>query len=318
MKRIAALFLPVCVLAFIVTDLIAQAPDADLQRVVDRFYPLERLHPTNAEERYACYQVLETTPAQEPAVVLAAYTDRSAGAVRVLRRTADGTFIVAAENPGSWVLSGANCQIRLHDLDLDGRQEAIVYFLGVRASSGWVLAWDGTTLVSLTPSRLEGGRESSLLLDPTAYDLEHAGGLRIVAPRALEQLSPGQQARNPAFVYRLGPSGYEMEKGILAIMGFRADVDPRGNERAFRFLQDSTPPWRLRVINGDRSGRHRVTGATITLNEEIVVGPQELNDRTEFATKVLASLTTVNHLTATLSGPDDGFIIVLVEDGTKR
>jgi hypothetical protein len=101
-------------------------------------------------------------------------------------------------------------------------------------------------------------------------------------------------------------------------MGFRADVDPRGNQRSFRFVQDSTPPWRIRVINGDRDGHNRVTGATISLNDQDVIGPQDVNEKTEITTKVLKSLTTVNHLSATLTGPGEAYITVLIEDGTKR
>jgi hypothetical protein len=278
---------------------------------------MERLHPTNDGERYACYQVLRTTPTNEPALVIAAYTDRSAGAIRVLRRTDSGTFEVADDSPDSWAFSGTDCRIRIQDLDFDGQPEAIVYFVGVRASPGWVLRWDGTKLLNLTPTKIDRGRESSLLLSPAVYDLEHTGSLRIIAAREIEPPGSGL-SRSPAFVYRLGPARYEMEKGILAVMGFRADVDPRGNVRVFGLVQDSVPPWRLRIINGDRSGRNRVTGATIRINDQEVTGPWIVNERTEFTTTTIPSLTTVNHLTATLTGPDEAFITVLVEDSTQR
>jgi hypothetical protein len=317
MKHLVLLTTLLCGAALVAVGLSAQAPDAALQQVVDRFYP-ERLHPANDDERHACFEVIETNQNKEPAIVIAAYTDRTTGAVRVLRHNASGAFEVAAENPDTWVLSGTDCGIRVEDLAFDGHQEAIVYFRGLRASSGWILKWDGSKLQSLTPTSSIGGRESSLLLGPIVYDLEHKGPLSVVAARVVEQLGPGQQARNPAFVYRLGPSGYQMEKGILGIMGFRADVDPRGNQRVFNFVQDSVPPWTIRVINGDRSGHNRVTGASISINEQEVIGPQDVNDRTEFTTKVLKALTNVNHMTATLSGPGEAFITVLIEDGTKR
>ena len=231
---------------------------------------------------------------------------------------AGGVFEVVADNPDTWVLSGTDCGIRVDDLDFDGRQEAIVYFRGLRASSGWIFKWDGARLLSLTPTRSADGRESSLLLGPIVYDLEHKGPLSVVAPRVIEQIGPGQQARNPAFVYRLGPLGYQMEKGILGIMGFRADVDPRGNLRVFNFVQDSVPPWTIRVINGDRSGHNRVTGASIIINEQEVITPQDVNERTEFTSRVLKGLINVNHLTATLTGPGEAYITVLIEDSTKR
>ena len=297
----------------------AQVQDAALRQAVDEFYPAERLKPSSASERYACYEVLERTPAGEPAVLLAAYTDRTTGAIRVLRRAAGGTFEVAHDNPPNWALPGTDCQVRLHDLDFDGRQEAIVYFLGVRASPGWVVRWDGSTLRNLTPTDPNSERLSSLLLSPTVYDFEHTGSLRIVAAREIERPGPREQPRNPAFVYRLGPSGYEMEKGILGVMGFRADVDPRGNQRAFKLVQDSVPPFTLKVINGDRSGRNRVNGATIRLNNVEVIGPAQVNQRTQFSSAVLTTLYTDNQLTATLESDNpQAFIIVLIEDSTKR
>ena len=297
----------------------AQAQDAALRQDVDQFYPAERLKTSSPSERYACYEVLERTQTGESSVVLAAYTDRAAGAIRVLRRTSGGMFEVAYDNPANWALPGTDCQVRLHDLDFDGRQEAIVYFLGVRASPGWIVQWDGSTLRNLTPTDPNGERLSSLLLSPAVYDLEHTGSLRVVAAREIERPGPREQPRNPAFVYRFGSSGYEMEKGILGVMGFRADVDPRGNQRSFRLVQDSLPPFTLRVINGDRSGRNRVSGATIRLNNVEVLGPAQVNERTQFSSTVLTALYTDNQLTATLESDNPAaFIIVLIEDSTKR
>src|SRR5712671_5123647 len=214
-KRMTVLLSLLCALAVGSGGLRAQNPDAALQQLVDRFYPVDKLRPANDGEHYSCYQVLRTTPANEPAVVLAAYTDRSAGAIRVLRRNAAGVFEVAEDNPDTWTLAGTDCQIRPVDLDVDGQQEEIVYFQGVRASQGWVLKWDGAKLLNLTPTKIDRGRESSLLLSPVTYDLEHTGSLRIIAARELDP--PGARPRSPAFVYRLGPSRYEMEKGILAV-----------------------------------------------------------------------------------------------------
>ncbi len=298
--------------------LFAQAPDPALQQVVDRFYPIDRLKPPNEDERLSCYRVIERTATNEPALVIAAYTDRTTGAIRVLRRTAGGTFEVAQDNPDTWVLRGTGCEMSSRDLDFDGRPEAIVYFLGGRAAPGWILKWDGTTLKNLTPTRTDNGRDTTLLLEPAVYDLEHKGSLRVIAASVIERPGPGERPRNPAFVYRLGPAGFEMEKGILAVMGFRADVDPRSNERAFRLVQGSEAPWTLRVINGDRAGGNRVTGASIRVNDQEIIGSQDLNSQTEFATATIPSLRTENHLTAVLKGAGEAYVTVLVEDSTPR
>ena len=318
MKHVSALASLLCATGFIVTGVPAVAQDADLQQAVDQFYPTERLNPSDASERYSCYGVLDGSSTEQPALVIAAYTDQSNGAVRVLRRNDAGVLEVVYDNPDVWMLRGTRCTVRLRDVDFDDEPEAFVYFRGTRASPGWIFRWDGSALVNLTPTRLDDGRELSLLLDPVVYDLEHDGTLRVVASREIATRVPGQRPRNPAYVYRLGPTGFEVEKSILGVMGFRADVDPSGNVRSFRLVEDSFPPFTLRVINGDRSGQNRVSGASIRVNEVEVIGPQQVNVTTEFTDTVLTSLFVENRLTVTLTGPPDAIIIVLVEDSTQR
>src|SRR5688572_28138666 len=103
-----------------------------LQRLVDQCYPAERLKPANAAERQSAYAIVRSTPANEPALIIAAYTDRSAGAVRVLRPGGTGALEVVYDNPDAWLLPGGRCTIRLHDVDFDGHPEAFIYFQGVR------------------------------------------------------------------------------------------------------------------------------------------------------------------------------------------
>jgi hypothetical protein len=208
--------------------------------------------------------------------------------------------------------------VRLNDLDFDGRPEVFVTFAGPRASVGWVVRWDGARLLNLTPTQIAGGREHSLLLNPAVYDLEHRGSLRVVAARDFVSPPPGVPASQPAYVYRLGPAALEVEGSLLAIMGFRADVNPASNLRTFRVVTDSAAPYTVRVVNGDRAGRHRVSGAALTINNARLMAPEQLHADVEFATATLPALFVQNHVTATLSGAPDAFILVLVQDSTKR
>jgi hypothetical protein len=289
-----------------------------LQPIVDQHYPETRLKPADAGERQSAYAVLRTTPANEAALIVAAYTDRTSGAIRVLRADGAGGLQAVWDQPDSWLLPGGRCTLRLQDVDFDGEPEIFAYFQGVRASVGWIFRWDGAALASLTPTSPSGGRDASILLGPVLYDLEHSGALRVVAARSIENPGPDQRPRNPAFVYRLGPNGFAAEKSILAVMGFRADVDPSGNVRPFRLVQDSAAPFRMRVINGNRAGGNRVDGATIFVNDVAVLGPAEVNARIEFTTTVLPPLTTANRVRATLTGAPEASIVVLIEDSTSR
>jgi hypothetical protein len=304
------------------TALAAPAPPAaaqppDLQPILDRFYPVDRLKPLTAAERQYCSAELATGDGR-PTAILAGYTTRANGALRLLRRTAAGTLDVAFDSPEAWSMPGSRCVIRLRDLDFDGQPEALVYFQGVRASSGWIFKWDGTSLRNLTPTDSSDGRTSSLLLDPQLYDLDHSGPLEVIASRIVERQIPGTRSRNPAYVYGLTEAGYTVRGSLLAVIPYRADVDSRSNLRSFRLLEDSTAPYRLRVVNGDRFGRHRVAGATIRINEVAVLEPRDLTDAMASAALALPSLTVQNHVTAALTGPPDGTLLVLVEDATTR
>jgi hypothetical protein len=304
----------ICLLAVVPA---AHGQNIDLQALVDPFYPTDRLKPITAAERQSCNAVLSGT-AGSPTAVIAGYTNRSSGAIRVLQRTDQGAFAVTFDSPEPWVLPGSRCTIRLRDVDFDGRPEVFVSFQGVRSSAGWIFKWDGTTLSNLTPTRTAEGRTSSLLMDPTAYDLDHRGPLEIIAARDVERLGPGLPSQNPAFVYRLGASGFEVDGSLLVVAAYRADVDPRSNSRSFRLLKDSSGPFKLRIVNGDRAGSHRVTGVTVTVNEVTVVEPRDVTAATEFASAPVPALAVQNHITATLTGPPDATLLVLLEDSVER
>ena len=129
---------------------------------------------------------------------------------------------------------------------------------------------------------------------------------------------PARGRSNPAFVYGLTESGFAVQGSVIAVLGYRADVDPRSNLRSFRLIEDSTGPYRLRVVNGDRFGKHRVTGATIQVNEVPVLEPRDLTGRDGLRLGDHPAAGVQNHVTATLTGPADGTLLVLIEDSTKR
>ena len=315
-RRSAAALL--CLALLIASCLPARAQGPDLQPTVDEFYPADRLKPATAADRQSCSATLGAAGTSQPAVVLAAYTTRTAGALRLLRRTDAGTYQVAFDSPDSWAMPGGRCAIRLRDVDFDGQPEAFVSFQSVRASTGWIFKWDGTTLRNLTPTESIAGRVSSLLLDPALYDLDHQGPLELIAARTVERQVPGTRSSSPAYVYSLTEAGFAVQGSVIAVIGYRADVDARSNLRSFRLIEDSAAPYRLRVVNGDRFGKRRVTGATIQVNEVPVLEPRDLNDAMAFASVTIPQLAVQNHVTATLTGPADGTLLVVIEDSTKR
>jgi hypothetical protein len=316
MRNVSAWVWLLCAAVSLPGDLRVEAQGFDTEEIVNQFYPA-RLTPDDADERYACYRALATSPGA-PELLVAAYTDRSDGVVRVLRRAPGGTFEVVFDSPGDWDLSGRDCVVRLNDVDLDGQEEVFVYFFANRSSDGWIFRWDGSALENLTATEMSEDLESTIMLGPTVYDFHHDDGQRVVAAREIAITAPGVPPRNPAFVYRMGSEGLEVESTALAVLGFRADVDAAANQRFFRLVTDSAPPVTLRVINGDRDGRNRVTAATVTVNNEIILGPEQINADTAFVSVMLQNVFTTNELHADLTGPPDARLIVLIEDSTSR
>jgi hypothetical protein len=283
-----------------------------LDAAVAAAYP-ERLTPSSPQERYACHQVL---PGGD---VVAAYTDQADGAVRVLRPDGAGAYTPVFDSPMAWDISGRDCLLRLEDVDLDGAPEVFAYFFQNRSSAGWVFRWTGETLENLTATETDqDGREVTLMLNPTVYDLHHEGALRVVAEREVAMTAPGVRPRYPAFVYRLGADGFEVEGSALSLNGFLASVSPEANQRFFRLVNDSAPPVTLRVINGERDGANRVDGATITINNEVVLGPAAIHAGVAVVEVELADVFTANELHAALEGAPDARIIVVIEDATPR
>lgn len=290
------------------------AAQAAPEQVVARFFP-ERL--LEGSERYACHQVLAEQDGA-PTLIAAAYTNRTDGAVRLLRRGADGTFRAVFDNPATWALSGRDCVLRLDDVDVDGTPEVFVYFFSTRSATGWIFRQAGDALVNLTAIEEADGRVVSRMLEPTVYDLFHEGSRRVVATREVPATAPGVSPRYPAFVYALRPEGFVVESTALAVMGFRADVGAGANQRFFRLAVDSAGPYTLRAINGARDGSARVGGATVTVNNVVVLGPDALNAATEFAETELVEVFLTNEVNAELTGDPDGRLILLVEDATER
>ena len=69
---------------------------------------------------------------------------------------------------------------------------------------------------------------------------------------------------------------------------------------------------------GDRTGSHRVSSGTITLNNVTIVEPSQLSAGTEFIEISIESLPILNALKAELGGTDGAKILITVTDSTAR
>jgi hypothetical protein len=119
-------------------------------------------------------------------------------------------------------------------------------------------------------------------------------------------------------VYELTGPTYQLTSHLLTVRSFEIRGNPETQVAYFRTSVDSTGPYRLRVINGDRTGSHRVSSGTITLNNVIIVEPSQLSAGTEFIEISIESLPILNVLKAELGGTDGAKILITVTDSTAR
>ena len=290
----------------------------DIQTIVDQFYP-DRLTPASSEFRRSCYLVLRTTGGGEPDVVAAGYTDTSNAMLRLLSRVGPSTYVVSYETPTSISMTGITCQISGRDLDGNGQPDVFVELSFGKGTNDWAFKWAAETLENITPTALEDTLDHSLLVSSETYDFYHDGKLQIVSSGSVDDdVSTGFVRLTPHKIFRLGSSTYQFEKWVVLVEWFKAGSDPRANMTNFTKVVDSTGPYTVRIVNGDRTGQKRVTSGAISLNGVELVAAGQLTDQVEFLTRTVATLPTDNSLIATITGPPDAEITLTVEDSTVR
>jgi hypothetical protein len=245
---------------------------------------------------------------------MAGYSDGFQGVIRVIRAQSGGTYGVILE-PTNLNLWGFNCGLELVDADGDGIKEVKFSFPGgVRGNTqDWVFRWDGIQLLNLSPvSQDENGQLSTELVNSLFLDLHHDGTLQILNPPVF--LGLGSDTELPEVIYRLTPTGYELDKVALFVTTFtREKGEPITVTRHFPLLKDSTGPYVLRLSNGGSGGQHRVSSARIMLNGVEVLSPLHFSQQVEFL-EIPVELVANNKLEVTLAGEPLGFVTITIED----
>jgi hypothetical protein len=285
------------------------------QDIVNQFYPTDRLRPATMDDRRSCYAIFSTLPSGEPAVIVAGYSDTASAVLRVLGVDQNGSF--QALRDSTVTLYGIDCTIKLVDLDSNSPPEILLEFSGVKGSAMWVFRWTGVDLFNLTAMN-NGSVASSLLTNAAISDLYHDGTLQLVAFDGERPSQTDGRYETANEVFRLGSTGYEHDKYIVAYSQYGVTVDPRVNVTTFALIADSVGPYTLRVVNGDRQGNHRVTSGSIRVNGAEIISSSQLNATTEFVTTVLTSLPANNRVEAILTGDEGAIITLVVEDSTTR
>ena len=169
-------------------------------------------------------------------------------------------------------------------------------------------------MTNITPTRVISGTRGSDICANSPIDLTHTGPLKIVCSNISGSLAVDEAAERPMDVYELTGPTYQVTSHLLTVWPFEIRGNPETQVAHFRKSVDSTGPYILRVINGDRTGSNRVSSGTITLNNVIIVEPSQLSAGTEFIEISIESVPILNVLKAELGGTAGAKILITVTD----
>lgn len=113
----------------------------NVQAVVDQLYPQTLVDQADPEgsggvplSRKSCFVVFDTFSDGTPQTIIAAYSNASEAAIRVLRAGPDRTYAVVYE-PADLSPGGINCLEELVDVEADGAKEVLIALQSCSSSS---------------------------------------------------------------------------------------------------------------------------------------------------------------------------------------
>jgi hypothetical protein len=242
--------------------------------------------------------------------VIAVYGNGVNGRVRLFKLDAGGPTLIAEPNvPG---MAGLVPSVQLLDIDGDNKPEVIVTFADVGSRSEvWVLKWNGTQLTSITPVATTSGGPVSLLTNAIFEDLDGAGKLAAITAadpagelgdksldsvmrRRTYKLSNGQFVQSSEMFYARRFYGKESPQTATFVLG-RLDVQ-----------------YRLRISNGDSSGKNLVKNGEIVLNDATLISQGDFDSHTRVLSKTFQPMGT-NVLHVTIRGENKDTLFIAVE-----
>jgi VCBS repeat protein len=292
----------------------AQVPPS-AAAIVQQFYP-QRLVDLGEQtggpfDRRQCYAVYDTEPSGAPRTIVAAYTNTSSAAIRVLRANGGGSFDVVAD-PQEFDFFGSRCEVTLPDLDNDGRRDIIVTFGMMVSDVSWVFKWDGQQLDNLTPVTANGdGTLKTDLYNAEALDIDGDGVMEIYS---VGQYPPSLEGPSkPDLVYKLFGDRYLKSETVVGLWTFeRTTGAPEVARVPVPLPAGARGPYTLHVVNGEAGGRSRVTSAQVWLNDRQVLGPNDFSNRIDVIDRPVP-LDADNELAVRLAGAPGSRIRVILK-----
>jgi VCBS repeat protein len=288
----------------------------DISAVVAGFYPqsLVDLAARSGEpfDRNQCYAVFDALPSGAPKTVVAAYTNESSAAIRVLRSNASGGFEIAAE-PIEYDLSGEQCQVKLVDLDNDGRNEIFVSFSAMVNDVSWVFAWDGQQLTNLTPlgASWRSGTKPTRLFRTEIVDVDNDGVKELLVN---SQYPPRlNEPSKPDLLFRLVGGQFVEDQPLIGLWAFeRLTSTPETSRTLINLPERALGPYTLHVVNGTAGGQFRATSAQLWLNGQQILGPSDFGSSVAFIDRPI-TLDAENELTVRFAGAPGSKMTVILK-----
>lgn len=241
-------------------------------------------------------------------LLVAVYTNRVAGAIRVLSRA--GQVLAAPDLQG---MRGFGANVQAVDLDGDGVPEVIAEFTTGHSPDNpdtWVFRWVGNGLQLISPTCAVGELTLTCLGHVSPIDMDGSGRLSLL-------VWPGETIRNGVPLTVGNWSLYTIKDGTLheSAQNFSfAREFRRGNGKPFSSVRkfSATPgAATLRVING--AGTAASTSGLVTLNGTNVLGPSDFK-RNQHAYDVPITLAADNNLTVRLDGKPGSKITIVIQN----
>ena len=290
-------------------------------QVVEQFYP-QRLVAESEEDfrqggpppfRASGFLQVDLESAGVERFIVAAYTNGFSAVVRVLKRQ-NGGFVLVDE-PNLRLMAGVFPQVERLDLDNDGRPEIVVRFSSARGPrSTWIFRWTGAQLVPIGPLSVdENGDVSTELTEASFIDVDGDGTLEIVQPESNGPVAPGETeiTFSPPKIYRLTGGRFVFDQELIFLASFTRGTGPPQTESRSFSVPASAGAFVVKIVNGERGGRNRVSSARIRLNGTSIAGPSDFNQQVG-SKSVQVLLKEENVLEAELASKPGGKLTILV------
>jgi hypothetical protein len=249
----------------------------------------------------------------QPSIRVVAYTASDIGAVRVVKTGTPATVLY--DVPGKMV-GGKYPAVTAMDVDGDHVNEAVVLFTSTRGVGSFsIYRWDGTKLLLISPSALDSaGVPRSTLTDISFLDVNGDGKLAVIDQKvtALGKDSDGNSIFDSIFtMYTLKNGSYTQGAPVLFFASFQRGTGAPVAQQT-TIAGGAGCSTSLLVANGKENKSSRVSSAEITLNDAMVVRPDQFNQNVPSITTPITIRPGANTLAVKLAGAQDGQISVVI------